>query len=164
MSLASCLWPYRSWRLARCDSTVSALILSKKFRQMGVFPRNTNTKMAEFPSTTTLNATEVETCQQCYPSLLFCFVFVPTGSNWELDTYKSNVEMWTLCQWLLLFFCSFHIDVAALYRLAASSTTSLHWRTTNRRRLFWPMVRVEQPCITSWTESCLRLLICSVLF
>lgn len=101
MYLASCLWPYRSWRLARCDSTVSALILSKKFRQMGVFPRNTNTKTAEFPSTSTLNATEVETCQQC---LLFCFVFVPTGSNWELDTYKSNVEMWTLCQWLLLFF------------------------------------------------------------
>lgn len=103
MSLASCLWPYRSWCLACFNSTVSALILSKKFRQMGVFPRNTNQKWRNFLRLRC--STQLKwRCANNVTKSAFCFVFVSTGSNWELDTYKSNVEMWTLCQWLLFFF------------------------------------------------------------
>lgn len=67
----------------------------------GCFSSKYKSKMAEFPTQLKWR------CANNVTKSAFCFVFVPTGSNWELDTYKSNVEMWTLCQWLLLFFVNF---------------------------------------------------------
>lgn len=88
MSLASCLWPYRSWRLACCNSTVSALILSKKFRQMGVFPRNTNQKWRNFDYDDQRNwSGDVPTM---LPSLLFVLFLCQRG---QIESWIHTNQM-----------------------------------------------------------------------
>lgn len=59
----------------------------------GCFSSKYKSKMAEFPSTTMLNATEVEMCQQCYQ---VCFLFCFCVNGVKLRAGYIQIKCWNV--------------------------------------------------------------------
>lgn len=135
---------------ARCHSTVSALILSKEFRQTGIFPQNTNPKRLNLPT--------------MWLSLLFVLLLCQLG---QIESWIYTNQMLKCFYYVINFFVVGNVTLMLLVCAVALACPRSHFsdvQPTDADYSLWLMVRVGQPSITSWTESCLRLLICSLLF